>query len=215
MDPFQNEINEIQPRKHSVFYKLVAIVVALGLILLSIQAYFYLIRPEPVNIPTLDDVRVFLELGLEAPFSSHDPEEVREVVESIRQNIKPVANFIAAESCGESDRLCQSKALFYFVRDEIQYVADEQFHDQLENPLTVLKTGGADCEDMSVLLIALQKAIGNQTNLVFVPGHAFAQVSIPDYKNGEWIHMDATCDSCQFGELSNSVVLQERQIFEI
>jgi transglutaminase-like putative cysteine protease len=213
-EPFDNEEDFI-PKKHHPIYTIVALITAIALFLLSIQAYFYLIRPEPVSIPSLEEVESFLGSQLEQPFSSHRPDEVRRVVEEVRGNIKQVANFIAARSCREADRVCQSKALYYFVRDEVRYVPDERFHDQLENPLTVLKTGGADCEDTAVLLIALQKAIGNKTRLVFIPGHAYAQVSIPDYWNENWVNLEGTCKNCQFGELPNDYAIQNKDYHEI
>lgn len=215
----ENEVNDIQdeiiPRKKSPYYALVALITAVALFLLSIQAYFYLIRPYPVDIPSLEEVSSFLGSELEQPFSSHRSDEVKRVIESVRDNIKQVANFIAAKSCREADRVCQSKAIFYFVRDEIKYVPDERFHDQLENPLTVLKTGGADCEDTAVLLLALEKAIGNKVRLVFVPGHAYAQVSIPDYRGEKWLNLEATCKTCQFGELPNHIAIQKKDYHEI
>ena len=207
--------DEIIHRKRSPFVVFVALVTAVALILLSVQAYFYLIRPQPVNIPDLQEVSGLLGTGLEQPFSSHRSEEVKRVIEETRDNIKQVANYISARSCRTADRVCQSKALFNFVRDEIRYVPDANFHDQLENPLTVLKTGGADCEDMAVLLIALEKAIGNKVRLVFVPGHAYAQVSIPDYRSEKWLNLEATCKDCQFGELPNDIAIQKKDYIEI
>jgi len=204
----------IHKKKHPIF-SIVALITATALFLLSIQAYFYLIRPEPIDIPSLDDVSSFLGSEFEKPFSSHNVEDVIRVVNDVRDNIKQVANFISAKSCREADRACQSKALFYFVRDEIQYVPDERFHDQLENPITVLKTGGADCEDTAVLLIALQKAIGNRVRLIFIPGHAYAQVSIPDYRSEKWINLEGTCSSCKFGELPNTYAIQKKDYHEI
>ena len=94
--------------------------------------------------------------------------------------------------------------------DEIIYVPDPKFHDELENPLAVLKTGGADCEDMAVLLVAMQKAIGNEVRLVFVPGHAYAQVKIPKYKN-RWLNMEATCKTCSFNEVPTDTLIQKKQ----
>jgi len=215
----ENEVNDIQDeiihKKRSPFYALIALITAIALFLLSINAYFYLIRPQPVDIPSLEDVSGLLGTELGQPFSSHSSDEVKRVIEDVRDNIKQVANFIAAKSCREADRVCQSKALFYFVRDEIKYVPDGRFHDQLENPLTVLKTGGADCEDTAVLLLALEKAIGNRVRLVFVPGHAYAQVSIPDYRGEKWLNLEATCKSCQFGELPNNTAIQKKDYHEI
>lgn len=207
--------DEIIPRKRSSFAVIVALVTAVALVLLSVQAYFYLIHPQPVNVPSLAEVSKLLGTELEQPFSSHRSDEVKRVIQSSREEIKQIANYIAAQSCVKADRVCQSRALFQFVRDEIKYVPDENFHDQLENPLTVLKTGGADCEDVAVLLLAMQKAIGNKVRLVFVPGHAYAQVSIPDYRGEKWLNLEATCSDCQFGELPNNTAMQKKRYIEI
>ncbi|MBU0705675.1 transglutaminase-like domain-containing protein [Patescibacteria group bacterium] len=206
---------EFHSRKSSSFHALIALITAISLFFLSIQAYFYLIHPEPVNIPGLEEVGGILGTSLSQPFSAHRSGEVKRVIEEVRNDIKQVANFIAAKSCRKADRVCQSKAIFYFVRDEIRYVPDANFHDRLENPLTVLKTGGADCEDMAVLLVALEQAIGNKVRLVFVPGHAYVQVSIPDYRGEKWLNLEATCKDCQFGELPNNVAIQKKDYTEI
>ena len=209
------EEDELLPEKRNPFYALVALITAIALFLLSIQAYFYLIHPEPVNIPKLETVNHLLGENLEKPFSSHHPDEVRRILEGAQDSIKQVANYIVTKSCHKADRICQSKALFIFVRDEIKYVPDDRFHDRLENPLTVLKTGGADCEDVAVLLLALEKAIGNKVRLVFVPGHAYVQISIPGYRDEKWINLEATCKECQFGELPNNTAMQKKDYYEI
>ncbi|MBU0727117.1 transglutaminase-like domain-containing protein [Patescibacteria group bacterium] len=204
----------IEPKKRNPFYSFLALFLAIALFLLSLQGYFYLMHPEPVNIPTLYEIQDFLP-DVSQPFTSHRSDEVKIAIEESRDYIKQVANYIAAQSCKKADRVCQSRALFYFVRDNIQYVPDASFHDQLENPITVLKTGGADCEDMAVLLLALEKAIGNGTQLVFVPGHAYAQISIPKYKSEKWLNLEATCKNCMFNELVESSALAKKTYYEI
>lgn len=207
--------DEIVPRKRSAYFVWIALGTAVAIFLLSMQAYFYLIRPQPVNIPKLEEVTGLLGAELQKPFSSYQSDALTQVINETRDSIKQVANFIASKSCSEADPVCQSKALFYFVRDEINYVPDDRFQDQLENPLTVLKTGGADCEDMAVLLIALEKAIGNKARLVFVPGHAYGQISIPGYRGEKWLNMEVTCKDCQFGELPNDIAIQKKDFREI
>ena len=204
----------IVPKKHSPFFRLIAGFTTVALILLSIRGYFYLMHPAPNVQLNLSDVQTFLPSDFQKPFSGHQSDQVEEVILNSMGIIKQVANKIAADSCRTSDRVCQSKALFEFVRDEIRYVPDDRFHDRLENPIVVLKTGGADCEDMAVLLIALQKAIGNQVRLVFVPGHAYAQVKIPGYKD-KWLNMEATCKTCSFNEMPTNTLLQKKEFFEI
>ncbi|MBU1017705.1 transglutaminase-like domain-containing protein [Patescibacteria group bacterium] len=213
-DHFESLFEPIEPKKHSPFYRFVAVLAIIALIFLSVRGYFYLFHPEPRMKLALADVQKFLPSDFEEPFTSHRPEQVREVVLSASDSIKQVANAIAASSCRTADTVCQSKALYYFVRDQITYVSDPRFHDQLENPLTVLKTGGADCEDMAVLLVALQKAIGNQARLVFVPGHAYAQVKIPQYKD-KWLNMEGTCKTCTFNEVPTDTLMQKKTFAEI
>ena len=211
----ENDFEPIEHKKRNPFYSFLALFIAIALFFLSIQGYFYLMHPETVNIPVLEDIQQFLPSDLNEPFGSHRSSEVKIVINDTRDSIKQVANYIAAKSCKKADRVCQSKALFYFVRDNIQYVSDDQFHDQLENPLVTLKTGGADCEDMAVLTLALEKAIGNEAQLVFIPGHAYAQISIPKYKGGKWINLEATCKTCMFSELPDSSALSKKTYYEI
>ena len=219
MDPEFDELLEDfdeahKPRGRSMFLRFLAAFLAICLLLLSLEGYTYLIHPEPDLNVALSDVQAFLPKDSGIPFSSHRPEEVRQVLAATAQPIKQIANFIASEACKSGDAVCQTKALFYFVRDQITYVLDPQFHDALENPLVVLKTGGADCEDMAVLLSALQRAIGNEARLVFVPGHAYAQVKIADTKD-KWYNLEATCKTCKFNDIPTDTQLQPKEFFDL
>ena len=209
------EYEPIESKKRNPLYGLLALLTAVALFLLSLQGYFYLIHPEPVEIPDIKEVQEFIPENIKEPFSFHQSNEVELVLASTRDSIKQIANYIAANSCRRADRVCQSKALFYFVRDEIQYVPDSQFHDSLENPLVTLKTGGADCEDMAVLLLALEKAIGNEVRLVFVPGHAYGQIRIPKYKGDKWLNLEPTCETCQFNEYVDSSAMAKKNYYQL
>jgi len=216
-DDYSDEVSEerVKHLKHfSPFYRVLAFFAALCLILLSLQGYFYLIHPSPKMNVVLADVQSFISKDLRDPFSSHRPDEISAVLSENENAIKQIANFIAARSCPSGDLVCQTKALFYFVRDQITYVPDAQFHDQLENPLAVLKTGGADCEDMAVLVGALQKAIGNEARLVFIPGHAYAQVKIPGYWN-KWYNLETTCKTCKFNDVPTENLIQPKEFLPL
>ncbi|PIZ72321.1 hypothetical protein COY07_03315 [Candidatus Peregrinibacteria bacterium CG_4_10_14_0_2_um_filter_43_11] len=204
----------IPPKKWNPFYRFIAFVLALGLLLLSWQGYFYLIHPEPLSVVQLADIQSFLPDHPITPFTSHAPERIKVVLSETESELKQIANVIATRSCKKADNLCYSKALFYFVRDQIRYVPDPRFDDRLENPITTLKTGGADCEDMAVLLAGLQKAIGNDAKLVFIPGHVYAQVRIPSHRD-KWFNMEATCGTCSFGELPTDLMLERKQFYNL
>jgi transglutaminase-like putative cysteine protease len=209
------EYEPIEPKKRNPFYGFIALFLAIALFLLSIEGYFYLIHPEPGDVPKLSEVQKFLPSDFAAPFTSYSSEDLKTIIANTSDTIKQVANYVASNSCKNADEVCQSKALFYFVRDNIQYVSDPDFHDKLENPLAVLKTGGADCEDMAVLVLTLEKAIGNEARLVFIPGHAFAQIRIPDYKGDKWLNLEPTCRTCKFNELPDSSNLARKTYYEL
>jgi len=179
----------------------------LVLILLSVEGIEYFIHPSPSSIPSVADIHDTLPKNQNTPFSSYQPDDLSRILAEAGSAIKQVANRVASASCKSGDLVCQSKALFLFVRDNITYVPDPKFHDQLENPLAVLRTGGADCEDMAVLVGALEQAIGNDSRLVFIPGHAYVQVRIPGYKR-QWISLEPTCKTCKFGEVPTDNQLQ-------
>ncbi|MBI5422345.1 transglutaminase domain-containing protein [Candidatus Peregrinibacteria bacterium] len=215
---FDDELEDFDeshaPQGRSTFIRFLAAFLAVCLLLLSLEGYSILIHPEPDAPVALAEVQSFLPNNPNLPFGSHQADEVRQVLDEIRDPIKQVANFVASNACKSGDAVCQSRALFYFVRDRITYVPDPQFHDQLENPLVVLKTGGADCEDMAVLVSAFQMAIGNEARLVFVPGHAYAQVRIPHYKD-QWLNLEATCKTCKFNDLPTDTQLQAKEFVEL
>ncbi len=211
----ETQYEPIEPRKRNPLYGFLALFTAVALFLLSLEGYFYLIHPEPVDIPALSEVQQFLPSDLDTPFTSYSPEDLKTVIASTSDTLKQVANYVASKSCKKADQVCQSKALFNFVRDNIEYVSDPNFHDSLENPLAVLKTGGADCEDMAVLVLALEKAIGDEARLVFIPGHAYGQIQIPNYKVGKWLNLEATCKTCQFNEIPDDSALARKTYYEL
>ena len=213
-EEFQSSYEPIKKKKISPFFRLVAALVAIGLFLISIQGYFYLMHPAPDVRLNLSDIQTYLPGSLDKPFTSHSAKDVKKVASEVSSTIKQVANKVAADSCRTSDIVCQSKALYIFVRDEIRYVPDSKYHDNLENPLITLKTGGADCEDMAVLLSVMQKAIGNDARLVFIPGHVYAQVKIPKYKD-KWLNMEATCKTCNFNQVPTDMLLKKKEFVDI
>ena len=207
------EFDPIIPKKKSPFFRFIALFIAITVLLLSARGYFYLIHPEPKDAVKIEDVQQFIEKAPQI-FTSHGIDRISIVLSETEDDIKTIANYISAKSCKKADSVCQSKALFYFVRDQIKYVSDARFQDQLQNPLLTLKTGGADCEDKAVLLIALEKAIGNDARIVFVPGHAYAQIKIPKYKD-KWINLDSTCEYCKFDELVDSSALSKKTFHKL
>ena len=120
----------------------------------------------------------------------------------------PVLRRVAAKTVTisgcESNKACQAKALYYFVRDNIDYVSDPVDFNYVEDPKEVLYTAAADCESGTLLLATLLESIGIDVELVFVPGHALLRADIPKvskkYEKEGWVYMDWTCSNCDFGK---------------
>ncbi len=183
-------------------------IIMLFLLLLIIIWYFPLesikLDPEPSRIPTIEEVM---------------PSEFRlsnETIE-IKQNsdfysyilpydpvIKQIANKIATIGC-DGNQVCQAKAVYYFVRNNIEYVADPLGFEYVEDPKEVLYTKAGDCESGSLVLASLMGAIGLDYELVFIPSHVFLRIKLNEalkrYKQGNWVYLDWTCKNCRFGEL--------------
>jgi len=109
------------------------------------------------------------------------------------------------------DPLQRAEAVFYFVRDRVEYTPDidhngsEEFAqnaDELAIDIVEDGIGYADCEDMAVLLAVMYKAAGFRSAIVLVPDHTAVLVYLPNYNEataffgleGEpgWVWAEAT-----------------------
>mgnify|MGYP001061633489 CR=1 FL=1 len=123
------------------------------------------------------------------------------------------------------DRNQRAEQIFYFVRDRVIYVSDEdQFgkrefaQNADEVARTIVEEGRAlgDCEDSAILLAILYKAAGYRSAMVLMPGHIATLVFLPDYDKaartmtlaGEqgWIWGEATGTTNPFGWIPEGLI---------
>ena len=162
-------------------------------------------NPEPNYLPTLTDLNI---LNLEIP--EIGSEKITAYVQTTSE-IKQIADKIVTLSCSKTQRVCNAKAIFYFVQKNFNYLNDPLAFEYYKTPQESLQSNSGDCDDSSILLSSLLKSIGFQTRFVFVPGHVYIQVKIPEsissYKTeDDWINLDGTCSGCEFGEVHYSYV---------
>ena len=108
--------------------------------------------------------------------------------------------------------------MYYFVRDNFDYVSDPLRKEYIEDPKEFLHVGGGDCESGTILLSSMLEAIGVDTQLVFIPGHAYlrAKLDAPrSYQRDGWVYMDWTCRSCEFGEIPVSSLASRERYLEV
>jgi len=160
-------------------------------------------NPEPNYLPTLEELNM-AELDIPAI----DSDKITVYVQTTSE-IKQIADKIVTLSCAKTHKVCNAKAVFYFVQKNFNYLNDPLAFEYYKTPQESLQSNSGDCDDASILISSLLNSVGYQTRFVFVPGHVYVQVKIPEsissYKTeDDWINLDATCSNCEFGEFHHS-----------
>jgi transglutaminase-like putative cysteine protease len=198
----ERDKEEISLLKSPWFYA-VAVLIVLVFVLAIFPPYSIRADPEPRNIPKLAD----LNLKFDDAAYNHTLNRRDDILSFLQPSdpvVKQTADSIVLKSCSESNT-CYAKAIFYFVRDNFQYISDPP-NDYVKGPRETLKQPSGDCDDNAVLLANLLEAVGIRTRFVFIPQHVFVQAYIEDaksrYKEKDgWISLDATCKNCNFADI--------------
>ncbi len=180
---------------------IMGIFLVLMLVSMVVPYYYIKLDPEPRNIPGLEVVPASIKV-LDPAKRIATSTEMYAMVDGRDTVIKQIADKVAVSSCKWGNKICHAKAIFYFVqnRDNFQYVSDPIGREYVKTARETLNTKAYDCEDASILLASMLDAVGVQTQFVFIPGHVYVQMRIPDYRKGNWLDLDATCSGCEFGK---------------
>jgi len=198
------ELEEQPPWWKGPLRYILSIFLILIIVLWYVSDYAVKVDPEPKRIPTIEEA-VPEKIIIENKSTTITREEFLLYITPNDPVIKQTADKIAAISC-DSSKICQAKAIFYFVRDNFNYVSDPFAYEYIKTAKESLVTGSGDCDDASILLANLLEAVGIRARFVFIPNHVYVQASIPEaakrYKTEQnWINLDATCHNCKFGEI--------------
>lgn len=205
MDDFMNmELEEDKKRKRGPLIAIAAVFLILLLILMIVPQYGVKIDPRPERIPSFEEVFVF-EKNLSTEVRTlQSREDFLDFVVPENPVVKTTANRIVSISC-LGEKVCHAKAIYYFVRDNFEYISDPVNFEYVEMPQDFMISGGGDCESGTLLMANLMEAVGINSELVFIPGHAYLRIWVPEalnkYKNKGWIYLDWTCKNCDFGEI--------------
>lgn len=204
----EDALNDLEEQEKWYSGPIKYIVMLFLLLIIVLWGYAYYggsLDPEPRSIPSLDDVLPQYNLSV----VDHSSSEIVDYLDPMDPVTKHVATRIAGESC-DSARVCQAKALFYFVRDNFGYVAEQD--EYIQTTPEFLKARAGDCDDHALTLANLLRADGFQTRFVHVPNHVYVKVWLPEasskYKQDtDWVSLDPTCKSCDFGEINLKYLL--------
>lgn len=191
---------------------ILGIFLILMLLLMIVPFYGIKQNPEPNYLPTFDELSVAKMI---VPNVSGD---MRNYIQ-VTPEIKRLADMIVTLSCNEPSKVCNAKAIYYFVQSNFNYVNDPLSFEYYKTPQESLLSRNGDCDDASILLSSLLQAIGFSTRFVFVPGHVFVEVELPEapwgYKSeADWVSLDATCKECEFGDMHYSYSNKEKKFLQ-
>lgn len=133
--------------------------------------------------------------------------------------IKRTADRMISLSGCSSNKVCQAKTIFYFIRDNFDYVSDPLKFEYVKSARESLVSHNGDCDDSSVLAANLLQSIGIRTRFVFVPGHVYIEAYLPEalkrYKSDQdWVPLDLTCKQCYFGAVSWQTAGSDKRYIE-
>ncbi len=186
---------------------ILSIALVLLIVLMTIPYYAVKLDPNPKEIPSFEEV--VLELKAENRTDIKNRNDYYKLVDGNDQEIKIMADKIASFGC-DSNKICQAKAIYYFVRNNIVYISDPKY-EYVKGPKETLITKGGDCDDHAVLLANLMEAIGIETEFIFTSNHVYNRILLPSalesykIKGTNWIELDATCKICDFGEVPAAI----------
>jgi len=208
----EDDLEFEEEHKNSPIKWIVSIFLILLLLLWLVPTYSIKLDPNPDYIVSLNEV-VDTEIVVGNNYSSFVS---LELVNGKDPVVKEVADKIVVKGCGSKGKICHVKAIFYFVRDNFEYVLDPTVFEYVKSAKQSLDVGGGDCDDASVLLASLLDAIGVKTRFVFVPRHVYVQAYLPESLNryktdGDWVNLDATCNNCEFGEITYSTAESDKR----
>src|SRR3989344_3277143 len=173
------------------------------LLVIWIPSYYFNFNPRPKNIPSIQDVAPKLDFASNETFRLKSQSDFARFVNPEDPALRQIAAKVVAQCDG--NKVCATEALYLFVRNNINYVADPVDFEYVEDPKEVLSVKGADCESGTMLLATLLESVGINAELVFIPRHAFLRVYLPEasrlIRYGDWVYLDWTCSECDFGEV--------------
>ncbi|MFH1331821.1 MAG: transglutaminase-like domain-containing protein [archaeon] len=196
---------EVEKKKSPVWYFVGAFLILI-LVLWVVPYYGFKSDPKPSNIPSLSSVLADAQ-------RDNYTMKLQSIYDVKSLQVSPFLKHVSSKvgsSCAEVSDVCYSKALFYFVRDNIVYVPDPKV-EYIESPEAVLLAGSSDCDGQAVLLAMLLKSVGITSRIALTNDHSYVQIYLPDaikfYKSqDDWVFVDPACKSCSFGKVPFSDV---------
>ena len=113
--------------------------------------------------------------------------------------------------CAGRDAMCELRAIYQFVVENVRYTGDVSNVDTFSAPLRTLQMGGEDCDGHSLINAALAMANGFRAKVRITSNrgvtwdHIYCMVGMPKGRSDRWVALDTTLargrkDFSRFGQ---------------
>jgi hypothetical protein len=120
-------------------------------------------------------------------------------MEDVKSVVKPEAVRNLAVFVISNSRKDPVSSLYEYVRMNFMCIEDPEGEEYIASPCETVLTGGGDCEDHSILLVSLLKAVGVESKILWIAGeHTFAAIRVPD--KGE---IEALCENPMYLDIGD------------
>ncbi len=80
-------------------------------------------------------------------------------------------------------QICRQMSLFKYIRDNFRYVNDPKDFDYFAPPQETIKLMAGDCDDYSIMMASVFKAIGADIRIIWAPRHVYPELYCGNKKN--------------------------------
>ena len=82
-------------------------------------------------------------------------------------------------------QICRQFSLLKYIKENYKYVADPSRFDYFAPPQESMELMAGDCDDYSILIASVMKAIGADVRIIWAPGHVYPELYCGDKANFE------------------------------
>lgn len=159
------------------------------------------IRPMPTAVMAIPDGDAGTAATIQQMWRLIEQGKKSSIVRQAAIGIVQAANVSANDYTGEA------RAIFRWVLKHIRFTRDIRARETLHSADEILKLGAGDCDDCTVLILALCESIGAEgriTTISTLPPDAngpaeFTHVYPSVYAGGRWIALDCARENPAFG----------------
>ena len=82
-------------------------------------------------------------------------------------------------------QICRQFSLLKYIKTNFKYVSDPSDYDYFASPLESIELMAGDCDDYSILMASVLKAIGANVRIIWSPRHVYPELYCGDKANFE------------------------------